>query len=305
MDRLRTIESFVRVVKAGSFSAAAEQLGMSRAIVTKRVIDLEKHLGARLLNRTTRKVAPTEIGTAYYEFCARMLGDLEAADESIKRLQSEPEGRLRILAPKSFGSSHLATAVSQFALEHSKISISLVLDDSATHSLSFAESEIDVAIRLSPIASDSAVVARQIGSLEWVVCASPAYLESFGPPKRPADLARARCIVHLRLASDRIWRFAGAVPTSVKVKTVFTTNSVLAVRRAALAGVGVAQLPTYYAGADLKSGALQKVLVDHPLPERPVYAVFPAARFIPRKVGLFVKFLADWYALRTWDSSVA
>jgi DNA-binding transcriptional LysR family regulator len=302
MDRLRTIESFVRVVRTGSFSAAAEQLGMSRAIVTKRIIDLEKHLGARLLNRTTRKVAPTELGATYYEFCTRMLNELEAADASIKRLQQEPEGQLRVLAPKSFGSLHFACAVADFALQHPKITVSLVLDDAATHNLNFVESEIDVAIRLSPIAADSAIVARQIGSLDWIVCASPSYLQKFGEPRTPADLAQAQCIVHHKLASDRIWRFAGNEPATVKVQAAFSTNSVVVVHRAALAGVGIAQLPTYYIDADLKAGRLRRILPDHPLPARPVTAVFAAARFIPRKVSVFVEFLADWYKCRSWDS---
>src|SRR5271170_4533726 len=144
MDRLKTMESFVRVVKAGSFSAAAGQLGMSRAIVTKHVIALERRLGARLLNRTTRRIALTEIGGEYYEFCTKILQEFEAEEFSIARLQKEPQGALRVIAPKSFASLHLGTAVAEFARTYPRLHVSLILEDSSIRTFAFAENEFDV-----------------------------------------------------------------------------------------------------------------------------------------------------------------
>lgn len=296
MDRLKTMESFVRVVKAGSFSAAAGQLGMSRAMVTKHIIALERRLGARLLNRTTRRLALTEIGGEYYEFCARILREFETEEFSVARLQKEPQGSLRVIAPKSFGSLHLGAAIAKFALAYPKIAVSLILEDSSVRTFEFAENEYDVAIRLSPIAN-STIAARKIGSLPWVVCASPAYLKRRGAPAAPKDLARHNCLLHVKLSPDRIWRFGGAAKTnrSIKVDGTFSSNSVLILRDAALAGLGVALLPTYCVGHDLDAGTLRRVLPEFPIRDRPLYVLFPENRLIPKKVRIFIAFIAAWY----------
>lgn len=300
LDYLRTIESFVAVASSGSFSAAAEQLGISRALVTRHVGDLESRLGARLLNRTTRRLSLSAIGLQYLDLARKLLADVHQAEISTRQGQNEPEGLLTIVAPKSFGGTHFSTAVAEFSAEHPRLKIMLILDDDATRSLQISKNDYDIAIRLAPIQSKSAAVVRRIGSLEWILCASPAYLADAPGLETPKDLGRHNCLLHTALAADRIWRFASS-DVSVKVGGTFTSNSVLALRRAAISGLGVVQLPTYYISDDLKLGRLVEVLPNHPLAERPVFALLPGNRLVPKKTKLFVRFIAAWYKTRPWQ----
>jgi DNA-binding transcriptional LysR family regulator len=302
VDYLKTIESFVAVSTLGSFSAAAEHLGTSRALVTRHVMDLEDRLGSRLLNRSTRRIALTDIGIGYRKFAKKLLDDLQLAEAMARKHQTELEGTLTVIAPKSFGGLHFSTAMARFALDHPKLKVVLMLDDEATHSLQIAQSEFDVAIRLAPLQEKSAAVVRRIGSMEWIVCAAPEYLASKGEPAKPADLADHNCLIHTTLAGDRIWRFGGT-KKGVKISGGFLSNSVLALRNAAISGVGIAQLPTYYIAYDLAAGRLVPLLSRFPLPARPVYALLPANRLTPKKTKLFVSFIARWYAGRPWEVS--
>lgn len=304
MDYLKTIESFVTVATLGSFSAAAEQLGMSRALITRHVIDLEDRLGTRLLNRSTRRIALTDIGAGYFEFARAMLAELRQAEMQARKGHKEPEGSISIIAPKSFGGLHFSKAVAEFALAHPKLRVNLILDDDATRSLHIAQSQFDVAIRLSPLQDKSAAIVRRIGSLDWILCAAPAYLTQISPPTIPADLSNLSCILHTTLAADRLWRFDG-MKKGIKVSGTFLSNSVLAIRQAALAGIGIAQLPTYYIAHDLKKRKLVPVLKNYPLTPRPVYALLPANRLTPKRTELFVRFIAKWYSTRAWETADA
>jgi DNA-binding transcriptional LysR family regulator len=305
MDRLKTIESFVSVARNNSFSKAASDLGISRALVTRHINDLEKHVGARLLNRTTRQTVLTAIGQAYLEMCVLILRDVAESEGAIRQLQREPEGVLRVVAPKSFGGFHFADAVSAFVARHPKIRVTLSLDDSSNHDLNIASSDYDVAIRLSPLAENSTTVVRQIGILEWIVCAAPAYLEANGVPRSVAELAQANCLLHSTLAANRIWRFGtGKDQVDVKVSGNFACNSVLAIRRAALAGIGIAQVPTYYVASDLTAGRLRRIPLDPGPQSKPVYALLPGNRLTPKKAQLFVSFIARWFKTRPWENRV-
>jgi DNA-binding transcriptional LysR family regulator len=304
MDYLRTIETFNAVVKHGSFSAAAEQLGMSRALMTRHVIDLEARIGARLLTRTTRNIALTEIGAEYFKFSQKFLDDLHSAELIARQAQSLPEGLLTVIAPKSFGGSHFSTAVAEFGKLHPKLTVALVLDDEATRSLQISQNDFDVAIRLAPLETKSAAVVRQIGSLKWMLCASPEYIAEHGAPVDLSDLSAHNCLVHTTLAADRIWRL-GAARKGVKISGSFQSNSVLAIRRAALAGLGIAQMPTYYISRELAAGRLVPVLPDFPLPPRPVFVLLPANRLIPKKTQLFIRYIAKWYKQSPWEHGLA
>src|SRR5215510_8311167 len=164
MDRFRTMQSFVEVIRLGSFSEAAKTLGLSRALVSRHITDLEKHLAVRLLTRTTRRVTPTEAGAKYFDFCQRLMSEIEQTEASLKRLQMEPEGTLKILAPKSFTTLSLGDAITSFATAHPNLHISLMLDDLSFRSYDFLERGFDVAVHKTPI-RDSSLVARKIGSL--------------------------------------------------------------------------------------------------------------------------------------------
>jgi DNA-binding transcriptional LysR family regulator len=301
MDRLKMMESFVAVAKAKSFSAAAERLGMSRAIVTKHIGALEARLGARLLTRTTRRVALTEIGADYFEFATGILAELDRREGTIAREQQEPQGSLRVAVPTSFGAVNFPEAISAFARAHPQIRVSLIVDNSSNYSVDIASNDFDIAVRLSPISVTAAVTARQIGLLRWVACAAPSYLKRAGEPKSLDDLERHNCMIHMKLAPDRIWRFGGGKKSTVKVGGSFSSNSILMLRQAALDGMGIAMLPTYHIGEDLRAGRLRRVLAQMPAFERPVNVLFPEGRMIPKKTRLFSDFIADWFKRGRWD----
>ena len=293
MDYLKSMDSFVRVAKAGSFSAAAAQIRMSRAIVTKNVAALERRVGVRLLNRTTRSVSLTEMGAQFYEFATRILREFADQELALERQQSEPAGSLRIIAPRSFGTLHLGSALAQFSAAYPDIHITLILGDSSSNEFDFA-SEFDLAIRLTPLASTT-VVARKIASLRWAVCAAPEYLEKHGTPARPRDLAAHNCLLHAGNYPDRYWRFGGSRRQSaIKLKGNFSTDSVIALRDAALAGLGVALLPLYCASDALREGKLVRLLENHALPDSPLFVLIADNRQVPGKLRALIAFLAKW-----------
>jgi len=296
MDRFKTIDSFVRVAIAGSFSSAAKQLGMSRALVSLHVTDLEKRLGVRLLNRTTRSLRLTEAGANYLEYCQRMLAEMNEQESSITQLQQEPRGSLKVAAPKSFGTLYLADAVVSFSARYPNIQLSLILEDYSFRAYDFVEQGLDVAVRLGDL-PDSTLVARKIATLQWIVCASPKYVAHHGEPKTPADLGKHTCLAHVNLdPNDRAWRLHSSDHViSVKISGAFSSNSALVLRKAALAGLGIGYLPLYCIEEDLKTGALRKVLTNYSPPQRPIYVVYPPAARVPERVRIFVDFLADWF----------
>jgi DNA-binding transcriptional LysR family regulator len=295
------MESFVRVVRSGSFTIAANQLGLSRALVSRHVSGLEARLGVRLLNRSTRSLNLTEEGRSYLEFCEHVFGQIESNERAIVRTRTEPVGTLKVAAPKSFGSLHIADAVVDFAKLHPRLHVSLLLDDvSFRRPYDFVERGLDLALRISSL-PNSSVTERRIALLDWIVCAAPDYLARVGRPAVPAELAQHECLVHLNVAAnDRIWRFeepkakGGRRSLSVKVEGSFFSNSALALRKAALAGLGIALLPRYSVADDLAAGGLVVVLPRHKISQRPLLAVYPRATLVPQKVGMFVDFLSTW-----------
>jgi DNA-binding transcriptional LysR family regulator len=302
MDRLKAMETFVRVVKEGSFAAAADQMGLSRAIVTKHVMQLEKELGARLINRTTRRFSVTEIGQDYVAFCQRMLEQMSEQDALIGRLQAEPRGELKVLTPKSFGSLYLGNIVSDFMALYPDIHVTLILSDTSMRYLDLIENGFDLAIRLTSHV-DSSLMVRRIGALRWVPCASPDYLARHTAPRSPADLAGHKCLLHTKNA-DGVWRFAGqgkSGETTVKVQGPIATNSVMVLRQVALNGKGIALLPTYCIGPDLADGSLRQVLPNHTGPDEAIYVMFPHRELVPTKIRLFIDFIAERISASPWD----
>jgi DNA-binding transcriptional LysR family regulator len=290
------MQSFAEVIKLGSFSQAAKTLGLSRALISRHVTDLEKHLDTRLLTRTTRRITLTEAGAKYFEFCQRVIIEIEQTEASLKRLQKELEGSLKILAPKSFTTLSLGDAIASFAAAHPNLHVSLMLDDLSFRSYDFLERGFDVAVHTTPI-RDSTLVARKIGNLHWLLCASPRYLKQHGEPRVPRDLVRHQCLIHLNSdPSDRVWRLGGRNGVvSVKVQGPFASNSVLMLRKAALESVGIAILPLYCVKDDLKRGTLCKVLTDFPIPVHPLSLVFSSRKHTPQKIRSLADFLVGWF----------
>jgi DNA-binding transcriptional LysR family regulator len=297
MDRFRTMESFVRVVRAGSFTIAANQLGRSRALVSRHVDHLERRLGVRLLNRSTRSLSLTDEGRSYLDFCEQLFRDVETKERSIVKTRSEAVGTLKLTAPKSFGAMHLSDAVVAFARTQPKLRVSLLLEDVSFRFGQFSEKGLDLALRITATRNAS-YVEEKIAPLDWVLCAAPDYLAREGRPVSPADLAAHHCLVHVNvLPNDQVWRFEGPKGNhAIKVAGAFMSNSALALRKAALAGMGIALVPRYAVADELGSSALVTLLPRYKTMPRPLLAVYPRAPEAPQKVRIFIDFLKQWFA---------
>jgi DNA-binding transcriptional LysR family regulator len=290
---------FAHVARAGSFAAAARELNMSRAMVSKHVIHLENALGARLLNRNTRHFSLTEAGTEYLKRCSQILEEIEEAERAITGLNSEPRGVLRINAPPSFGAFHLTPLIAEFMRQYPKVRVELALTDEPAD---LVEEGYDLAIYINP-PDDSQLIARRIANARLVVCGAPEYLRRHGVPARPEDLKRHNCLTSTRLPPRDEWRFrAPSEEIIVRVSGTFRSNVGDAVQRAALNGVGLALLPTYMAGRDLKRGRLKAVLTDYEPAPFEIYALYPDRRFLPAKVRAFLEFCISRLApVPYWD----
>jgi DNA-binding transcriptional LysR family regulator len=295
MDRLKAMQSFVRVMRAGNLSMAARQLGVSRALISRQIIALEHHLGFSLLSRSTRNVVPTEAAHTYLEFCERVFQELER-EQDFSRFRERSASAIKMVAPKSFGTLKLADAVLAFAQAKPQFAVSVSLEDFSFRPNEFMERGHDIAICLSSI-SDSALISRRISSLEWMICAAPDYLRRHGTPQRPDDLKHHACLAHLNLdLNDRVWRFdGGGRRMSVKIDGPFQSNSAILLREAALRGLGIAILPRYAVTADISSGALAPLLVRYRLPSRPASAVYPRSLVSSAKIKAINTWLIRWF----------
>jgi DNA-binding transcriptional LysR family regulator len=292
MDRLQSMGVFARVVEAASFSAAARQLGLSRAAVSKRIIQLESDLGVRLLNRTTRRVLPTEIGRAYYDACVRTLAAAGEAEAMVRRLHAEPRGTLRINAPHSFGTLHLGPAVAAFAGRYPDLAISLTLNDRIA---SLADEHFDVALRIARDVPAN-LVAHRLAPVRIVLCAAPAYLEAHGTPQAVADLARHKCLHYSYMASGETWPFYDeAGEQTVRIHSDFIANNGDVLLDAAAAGLGITSLPTFMTWRALAEGKVVPVLPAMTVPPLTLFAVHEREAVPSAKVRLLIAFLAEQF----------
>jgi DNA-binding transcriptional LysR family regulator len=299
LDKLTSIQAFTRVVRHGSFAAAARELRLSRSAVSKYVIELEQALGAQLLVRTTRSASPTENGQAYYERCIAILADLEEADRAVARLQSEPRGLLRVNAPMSFGTLHLGRAVADFMEKYPELQIQLVLSD---QQIDPVEEGFDVTLRIADLPSSS-LIARKIAPASLVVCAAPSYLARRGQPQQPGELRDHDCLTYGYLATGNQWKLTGpGGDHRIQVPWTLCSNNGEVLRDAAVKGRGIVLLPTFIVGADLQEGSLRSILADYRAPEISVYAIYPPTRHLSVKVRMFIDFLIERFGGRPyWD----
>lgn len=288
MDRLQSMAVFVRVAEQGSFSLAARQLGLSKSAVSKHVTALEERLGVRLLNRTTRRLVLTEVGSVYRDYCARVVQDADDADLAATQHSDQPRGRLRVSAPMSFGILHLGPLLPEFLGRHPALQVELILNDRVVDLL---EEGVDVAVRIGRLA-DSSLIARRFATARSVCVASAAYLASSGTPLQPGDLARHNCLRYSYLRQPDDWSFTRqGEQVTVRVGGNLQANNGDVLRAAARSGLGVVCLPDFIVGDDVESGALVHLLTDWELPEVPVHAVFPSQRHPSAKLRAFVDFL--------------
>ncbi len=296
MDKLTALQVFQRVAELKSFSAAARQLRLSNAAVSKNVRELEQELGVTLLQRTTRSVRLTSAGEEYLRRVAAIFEQLRDADESASAQATAPRGSLRVAAPMSFGVSQLVVPVATFSQRYPAVQVELELND---RFVDVVREGFDVAIRGSGPLPDSSLTSRKLLELERVVCASPAYLAAHAEPSHPRQLAHHRCLVYSLASSPDEWAFQkGKQALRVAVHGGFRVNSSLALVGAACAGLGVALVPRFAAEEALARGALRQVLTEWQSTPQALHALFPRRHGTSRSVRLFVDELCRHFAAR-------
>jgi DNA-binding transcriptional LysR family regulator len=302
MDRLTAMKVFVEIIERGSLTAAAEALDMSRAMASRHLESLERWLGARLLHRTTRRIGLTDAGEQALPRCREMVELAEDVHALSARSGREAAGKLRLTTSPSFAESHLTAALVDFQARYPNVQIELFVVE---RTVNLAEERIDLAVRISN-RIDAGLVARRLATCRSVLCASPAYQRSYGLPMRPEELKSHRCITHSAGALSEYRLRRDGRTTTVAVHGSLTSNETAVVRAAALAGAGIAMLPTYYIGEDLASGKLVRVLPEHePEPLR-IQAVYLSRRHQPKPLPLLIEFLADRFGgeVPPWDRRV-
>jgi len=290
MDTLTGMRTYAAVVETGSFTQAAERLGISKALTSKYVGQLEEHLGVRLLNRTTRKLNVTEAGQAYYQRCRQLLDDLDELEAAIRQQQASPQGRLRIAAPTTFGEGFLTRIVAEYLKRQPGVSVELVLAD---RFVNIVEEGFDLAVRIGSLA-DSSLIARRLAPMQVVPCATPGYLETAGWPHHPRELAQHNCVIDTNIEQPEQWLFQeDGKKLRVSIDGRFRVNSAQAVREMLLAGEGIGLCPRYVVEADLQAGKLVLLLTNYLATEYGIYAVYSHSRHLAAKVRTFVDFLAE------------
>ena len=294
MDRIDAMRAFCAVVEAGGFAAAADRLGLSTSAISRHVAQLEGHLNVRLLNRTTRKVSPSDAGSAYFVRCAQLLADIEETEAVVAGAAHRPQGRLRVSAPIAFAVHRLAPAFAAFVQRYPAVELDLVLSDGMAD---FVDEGLDLAIRVGRMGSDT-LVARRIDRAAMVLAAAPAYLRARGTPARPEELAAHDCLVYSHAASGNLWSFEDAhgVAATVRVRAPVRANNSLVLAEIAAHGGGIVQAPDFLLRPWLARHALVPVLAHWRGRDLPVHAVYPTRRYLSSKVQAMVGFLSDWFA---------
>jgi DNA-binding transcriptional LysR family regulator len=317
MDRLDDMALFARVAETRSFTVAAAKLGLSRSAASRRMTELEGRLGARLLNRTTRRISLTEAGETYLARVQQILADVDDADRSVASLQAAPRGVLKVAAPMSFGMQHLGPAIADFLSAFPDIEVEMDLND---RYVDLVDEGYDVAVRIGQL-KDSSLVAKRICPARVVHAASPAYLTRRGVPRAPEDLAHHDCLIYTNIPQGAQWLFRttpltpgaarggnhdpDAATRLVKVNTRLRANNGDVLLEAACAGVGIVALPTFICGKALAEGRVVPILQEWAVTRSAINAVFPANRHLSSKVRVFVDFLADRFGPNPyWDAGL-
>ena len=287
---LRHLDTLLAIVEHGSFTAAADALHTVQSNVTTRLKQLEADLGVRLLNRTTRAVAATELGQAYYERIRLVLEELDALEESVKNSAGRASGRLKLTAPLSFGNVQLTPALVDFATRYPGINLDVSFSDRIVN---LVDEGFDAAVRIG-FQSDNSLIARKLCESRIIVAASPEYLAAHGTPQAPEDLAALDCIVDTNFRDRNGWRFQRAgEPLTVSVRSKIYFSSADACIAAAAAGLGIVQVPSFVAGAHIRAGRIVPLLTAFETAPMPVQVIYPPGRHLAQKVRVLVDFLAD------------
>ncbi|MEQ8662277.1 MAG: LysR family transcriptional regulator [Gammaproteobacteria bacterium] len=301
MDRFEEMRNFVRVVDGGSITRAAAMTHTAKSAVSRRLADLETRLGVQLINRTTRRMTLTDAGHRFYAEASRLLGELDAAEAELSAAEAALSGRIRLAAPGTFGRLHLGPAINDFIVEHPHIRFDIDFND---RRIDLVEEGFDLAIRIATI-GDSRLVARRLARVTLAVAASPAYWDTHGRPRRPADLERHRALQYAyRASSTWPYRAPGSGASgSVRVPAILEANSGDYLLEAAIAGLGVILQPRFICYRALQDGRLEAVFPRHEWSDVAVYAVYPQTRSLPQRIRAFIDFLvARWGECPYWEA---
>jgi DNA-binding transcriptional LysR family regulator len=304
MDRFADIEAFTSVVEAGTFSAAGERLGVAKSVISRRISQLEKRLGSRLLHRTTRRLALTDAGKNFYQRAVQVLADLDDAEQSVTEETIELRGSLKLAAPLSFGLGHLSDAITDFLNEHPAIELNLDLND---RNINLVEEGFDLAVRIGEL-QDSTLVARRLGTVRNITCASRDYLERYGEPASPDELHQHIGLQYSNINYKQQWCYE-----TPEGKTIYAqpqirirANNGEALAAAASAGLGITTGPTFILGRHIKEGSLIRILNEYQRPSVGIYAVYPPGRLTPRRIQVFSEFLAGRFGDNPyWDNGLS
>jgi DNA-binding transcriptional LysR family regulator len=288
MDRLKSIETFVRIVELGSLVKAAKDLRISRPMASTYLRQLEEHIGHRLINRTTRQLSLTEIGSEYLEFCHRVLTAFAEEDLALSRWEDHPRGHLKITSPTSFGEFQLARVVAMFSEQFPEVTTSLILSDAFVSPLELIQRSYDVGFTMKPLKEGNLITAK-VGEVHWSPFASGKYLKKSPELNRPQDLENHNCLIHRSISPGNVWQFKKQKTiTSVAITGTIVTNSVMALRTMVKAGLGIALLPNYV--VDAKDTSIKRIMPEYEGPVRELFAIYPHSNMVPKKVRAFLDF---------------
>jgi DNA-binding transcriptional LysR family regulator len=291
MDLFASMRLYVAVVDGGSFAAAADKLGMSRAMASKQLQQLEEHLGTRLLNRTTRRLSLTETGREFHQRSTQILGDVDEAERIAGQMTNKPQGVLRMTIPLSYGQHRLAAIIGDYTQAYPQVQLDISVSD---RKVDLIEDGLDLAIRIGAM-PESDLIARKISGVRSIVCAAPAYLARHGVPQTPADLSRHACLGYTLSGSGAHWRLEGPDgannPVIVAIDGPIKADNGDLIRLAAIKGAGIVFQPQFIVDADIAAGTLVRVLPDWQSAQLGVYALYPSRKHLSAKVRTFVDFL--------------
>lgn len=300
MNDISAIPIFTCVIEEGSFSKAADKLGITKSAVSKRISKLEAQIGVKLIYRSTRKLSLTEAGARYFEHAVIALRATQDAENAATELQKVPQGTLRISTPMSFGRIHVAPIIPLFLKKYPQIHIHMDMSDLTQDVI--AEG-FDISIRGGDL-PDSSLIARKLAPLHSVLCASQDYIVRHGMPKTPQELMRHNCILYTYHTSMNEWIFVkNSEESRVRIAGNYQVNNGEALRESLILGLGIGRLPTFIAGENIQTGKLVPILSDYQMPHKTLYALFPEKQYMPEKVRVFIDFMIEHFGgeLPHWD----
>lgn len=300
MDRFENMNAFVRVVEAGSISAAADRMDVAKSVVSRRLKELEEHLGVELFHRTTRQMNLTDSGRAFYQQSVRILADILEAEHATSQFHGALKGNLKVAVPLSFGLMHLGPAITAFLQTHPDIEFDLDFNDRQVDLL--AEG-FDLAIRIASL-PDSSLIARRLAPIQAVMCASPAYLERMGTPQTPEQLVKHRCLVYNLISNSDNWNVHDTAGQSIKTRIIpyLKASNGEFLRDAAVGGLGIVLLPAFIVYREIERGALVPILTGYHYTQLAAYAIYPQTRHLSQRVRAFVDFLSQRFeGMPYWD----